>query len=232
MQVDDFENRSGSETSTLSTTSLFLSLYLVLLAFFILLNALSKIEEKKARETMKSINETFSRSEGIDIKPELEEIKEGSIEEEYTQGAYLSGIMKIAKENINEPDIKITTFGNYIRITYPIERFFEPASSRIMGKQKSLLTKIADEVSTIPEGQRMDVDFTIGVDGSQASSPDASNNLSVARSGEFARFMESIGVSQHLISVGIKPSVKGVVKITFYDRNISEAEVRVRPDNE
>lgn len=123
-----------------SSIVLLLSLNLILLAFFILLNALSQFEQDKARAVLDSIDKAFN---GDITSPQSGSTYQASL-----------GALPETKDLVNEvgslfesiapaTQTRNTQRATVLRIDLPVSTLFEPGRSGLKPSRKSLIRRLA-----------------------------------------------------------------------------------------
>jgi len=152
---------------------LFLSLFLLLLAFFILLNALATIETRKAQAVMRSVAETFQskiepqyRNEVIvptlGTNPEPEQVTE-ELERIWLTAFPLAQVDQV------QP-------GRTLQISLPLSDMFAPQSAALSIDRGALMTATSDILARRPEGFVTQMQALLGVP--RLAGPAAAGELS------------------------------------------------------
>ncbi len=210
---------TGTE-KTGSGQLLALSMFIMLLAFFIVLTSLSSFEEEKVRPTIASVGEAFSsNTEGDeDNKPSIRDSEkkgyhEGSVIEQL-EGFFTALIPKIdvaryddrgemyVRLTVDEWDEMLLALGE--RDSESEANAFLPALSALLGTAKS--------------GHPYRVDILINTpDGAIAlynDKPQAVNAL-MRKAGGWAIRLEEAGLPKKLVSVGLQKGKTGMVELFF-----------------
>lgn len=188
------EEKSGVKNDA---ASLFVSLYLVILAFFILLNSISKIQEKRSEEAITSVRDTFSNVRNDSLIPIIKSITQSG--GEIALKSYYAPIKKIAQEAVTLVDARIIEFGNTMQITIPTDSFFIEGEKFINPAQHGFMKNLSAELQKITGNEKIVVEFVINYD--QAKD----GKLEISRAGEFASALMELGVDQHSIFIGLSP---------------------------
>lgn len=197
---------------------LFLGLYLLLLAFFILLNGISKIEESKTKAVVGSLTATFrpeiGKGTGIDI-PSMP----SALDDFLAAQAFQNEVSSLFHAVIPLSEVRISRPGELMTVVMPVDALFETASDAIKDRRHALVERIARALETAPKGQRYDVEFVVGspspVDGDTAPP-----ELGLARAAAFARSLEAAGAPESSLGVGLKPGAPGQVFIAFLTQEV------------
>lgn len=209
-----------------STLTMNLSLFVMLLAFFIVINSLSSFEEKKQEATMGSIERTFSTQiMRQDIAPSIapdpyQSIREGDTSERI-EALFRSQIASF-KVTKNERTGKFVT-------ELPVDQF----SSAILSLgQNDLLTIKSDEVrgrfflptlvsimKSNKAGISYRMDMMVMVNGNPAKlineKPQEISAI-MKRGGSWAKRLEDAGLDPKLVSFGVKKGRAGYVELSFH----------------
>lgn len=181
--------------------SIFLGLYLLVLAFFILLVSLSTIEEMKARAVMESLTATFgnSRPSGTSTGP-----GEGdpALLFERTVIAAFASLVHVARVEIVRP-------GRLLRAELPAAQVFADEAAALRPAVAPLLDRIVAAVSSAPGGG-VAVELALA-----ATDEPGRRALAMARADAFAREMLRRGAPPHRLSIALSPQAGDQVWLTF-----------------
>ncbi len=207
-----------------ATSSLFVSLYLVVLAFFILLNANARIEQEKREAALGSIRETFTivKHRQGDPNPDAS----ASIGSEVALRAFMAPVRKLAREAIQLMDAKVVEEGNVMEVTLPLWRIFFEGRAELRPAAQQFMVRLADQVSKQERGGRVDMESIFAADVKEGARPDATTSLSVARAGLMARTLMEYGVEEETIFVGMQEGVSlFTMRLLFHLRDESDRYV-------
>ena len=199
--------------------ALFLGLYLLVLAFFILLVTISTREEVKANAVMDSLSATFSTILPPSTSPAAFTAREDSIQagQEFQERVtrLFATTLQVAKVESVQP-------GRLMRVLLPSDSLFFPGETRIRESRYPLLDRMVAAMSGRPPGVRYDMEFVIGIaDGEDGILP-VGQTLEMARAGAFAREMQSRGAPPDSISIGLRPGAGADAVIWFHVRSLDE----------
>lgn len=195
------------------STTLFLSLYLVILAFFILLNSIAQINKEQSKQTVASVNKAFTSEKPTETfkKQEIQE-PEG---QEISLDAYFAQLSSHLEETIQIVDAKKDIAAGTMTLTIPADTLFLPKTATLNSNKKSTLEKIAASISPNKAGTFIEIEFLLhSAHFLKGESPSA-NMLIVNRAGTLARAMISLGVRKNLLSTGIENGNDGNIEVTF-----------------
>lgn len=228
--MDEFSLDGIEQTPTVqrdASLALFLGLYLLVLAFFVLLVTISTVEEVKSKAVMNSLSSTFSTLLPPTTDLQTFTAKEGNI---MAGPQFQERMTRIFATAISVAKVEVVQPGRLMRITVPVDSLFEPQSTALRPSVLELLDRMVTTIGARPPGVRHDTEFVVGV------APDAdgllplAQTLESARAGAFARTMVGRGVPPDSIVVGIKPGhtlqATNDAEIWFYVRDEEETRLR------
>ncbi len=220
----DIEESNGKDPKECSSTaSILVSLYLVLLAFFILLNSYATIEQKRVTDAVDSVKNTFSNLQHEEDIPTIRSVSSGGAS--ISLNSYLAPVGSVIREAVTLVDTELVELGNTLQVTMRTNEFFYPEDRTIKAEQELFLATLADEINKVTNGSRIDMELLFGSDELEER-PNAQNNLSVARAGEMARMLSNLGVDDRSIFIGISPgATTDRFTISFYLRDLETDKV-------
>lgn len=204
------------------TIALFLALYLLILAFFILLVSISSVEEVKSKAVMDSLSSTFTSllpptSDLTVFTTKDEGLIAGQEFQEQVTGIF-SAALQVARVEVVQP-------GREMRVTVSANTLFHVGEARIREAQFPLLDRIVAAVSGRPPGLRYDLEFVIDTPYAVGQGMPIGQTLEMARAGAFGRAMASRGIPPDSLVVGMKPGKSKDVVIWFHVRSMDQAKV-------
>ncbi len=217
------EEKSGGG----GTTPLFLGLFLLILAFFILLVSISTLEKVKSKAVLDSLNSTFSTILPSGSSSSVLDIEEGRI---VSGELFQQEITDIFTSTIEVAKIEIVHPGRLMRIRIPSDSLFFSGMSKIRDSRFPLLDRIVAALSDRPAGLRYDMEFVIGAEYVDGRSLPIAGTLEISRAGVFARDMMARGAPADSVSIGLKPGDPAEVLIWFYVRPLNEARLEFKEE--
>jgi len=210
--------------------ALFLALYLLVLAFFILLVSISTLEEVKSKAAMDSLSSTFTTI----LPPSLQLTADSS-----TDGKVLAGqqfqeqITNIFSTTLQVSKVEVVQPGRLMRVGLNADVLFEPGKVVIRETYLPLLDRIVASLSDRPSGQKFDMEFVIASPYTSGKNLPIGETLEMSRAGVFVRDMLARGVPPDSVSIGVKSGSPTEINIWFYVRSIDETRLDlVRPDED
>ena len=201
-----------------------LSLFVMLLSFFIILNAVSNFEETKSQPVLNSLALTFSNKEAIDPTPPGPALVKTMAMQE---GSTLDKIESLFKSQITSAKTKQNRLGTIMYIDVPFQEF----EKAIL---KSLTIPAADAapdfeenmdvlpmlVSLLETGREVTYKMDMLLNISQSppvligQNPERFNALNKSLSGVALKLEES-GLPKYQVTAGLKQGEEGIVELIF-----------------
>lgn len=225
--MDTYETISGEPSGPQeggATIALFLGLYLLVLAFFIVLVSISTVEDVKSRAVMDSLTSTFATllPPNTDLTPFV--AKDGDVLAGYEFQREITGIfataLKVAKVEIVRP-------GELMRVAFATDALFFKDEARIRPARYPLLDRLVASLSTRPRGLRYDVEFIVGGPAMGDDTAGAERALAMSQAGTFARTLLGRGAPPDCLSVGLMPGKQGEAVFLFHVRPRGEKSIGV-----
>lgn len=201
-----------------------LSLFVMLLAFFIILNSISDYEENRARNIMRSLESVFAVNF---TDPDMDLPSTVSSEDSLTdEGDVLDKIQNLFSSQIPSNKIKVDKSEGVMYASVPYDDF----SSAVMDLEKgdkgekkgwgqefflpALVSLLKNDQTGHP--YRMDVYINVGGNPARMMNKDPKKlNAGMKNAGRLAGKIESAGLQTRLLSVGIKEGDPETVEIVF-----------------
>ncbi len=209
---------SNSHAGLGGPRSLFLSLYLVLLGFFVVLFSLSTLEETRTRAVVGSLTATFAGPQGPSLETAFPS-RSGDV-----LGGARSMVVDMGalfQAEIPAVDVRVMSAGSLLVADLPARALFVPATDRLRPGHDALFDRIVAGLSRPPAGVRMTlsviglvpaVEVGAPVPGASAdpapdSGPDAgamaATRLAVKRAAALAQALHARGAPADVLSAGI-----------------------------
>jgi hypothetical protein len=129
---------------------LFLSLFLMLLAFFILLNSISTLRETKSRDVLSSVSATFQTTIDPDRSAEILVSTLGGVLEPQK---VLDEVERLWLSDVPFVKFETVTQGRHIMVELPAMQLFVGAQPELRGDRRDLLAATANVLSARLPGQ-------------------------------------------------------------------------------
>lgn len=206
-----------------SSITLFLGLFLLILAFFILLVSISTIEKVKSTVVQDSLTSAFSTI----LPPVTSPTTLTALEGEILAGPqFQDEVRGLFETSLQVAKVEVVQPGRLMVVDIPADVLFVPGEATFQPTQQPLFDRIVASVSGAPPGLRFDMEFVIGAPYVRERDLPVIQTLEIARAGAFAREMATRGVPPQNIVVGVRRGDPKNVAIYFYVRSAEEAQLR------
>jgi hypothetical protein len=195
-----------------ATLTLYFSLFLVLLAFFILLYTVAEQNHERSAEVVESVSVAFHRATplptvtgttpapapapgfGAPLTPEGLSVELGRL---------FAATVPLTAGDSSEP-------GALLQFVITADSLFLPDTIALRDTARQQLDRLAVLLGRAPTGIRYQVDLEIGT--GPAADP---QDRAVARAVAFAEFLESRGVPDGALAIGLRDSKRRDLRFTF-----------------
>ena len=223
MRDFDFELPQQDSDQAPDVVPIFLGLFLLVLAFFIMLVSISTFEQVKSTAVMDSLSSTFTTVLPPTSDPTEFNAKDGDI---IAGEAFQEQITSIFTTAGQVEKIEVVQPGRLMRLHMPASVLFKEGEAAVREDQLPLLDRVVAALSNRPPGLRQDMEVVIGTPPTGNYYLPLQQTLEMARVGELARVLTGRGAPPDSISVGVSSGDQGNIKIWFWVRAIEETEVR------
>jgi len=226
MLLDD-ETRGQRLFGSDQTTGLFVSLYLILLAFFMVLGATSQRAADRAQAAIDSVNATFTGQSGL--------ATDSKGLEDFRQRAGQDSVIQMLVENFYsqfEIQGKFTTDGNgTVEFDLPVDYVFADGSVQLTPRARFFLSQIARGSRTDLQGRRLQAAFLMAdptVDKLLPSRAVRTQRRRVRQLGRIAYFMQQAGFRDADLSIGFFPIDADIVRFSVRVTAKTDASITLR----
>ena len=198
------------------TIALFLALYLLVLAFFIVLVTISTPQEVKSNAVMDSLTSTFTSL----LAPTSQLTTFVSQEGEVISGEVIQEeLAKVFETAFRVIEVEIIRPGRLMRATLETEGIFLPGKAEIREPQFALLDRLVATLSESTPGLTHSMEFLIGSPYAVEKSLPVGNTLESRRAGAFVQAMLARGVPPRQIAIGIRHGDPAEIELRFTIRD-------------
>lgn len=198
----------------------FLSLALLLLAFFALLNSMSTIEESRSRRVVDSVAAAFSSPfASRSSKDATEPVADVALAERV-----FSEIATVFRRAVELVEVEVLHPGRLMQVSLPVDQVFVPRTAQIAAQ--ALLERMAVALAEPPDGVRLDLEVSFEYASGARST---ANGLRIARAGALARALVNRGVAAERIVVGLGPGRASTMRLLFHLRPGAGTPLDVQP---
>lgn len=192
------------------TATLFVSLYVVVLAFFILLASHAQYDVEKSRNVLDSVNKAFAKEIKVDTSWVME-----SMGTEISATNIFNDIEGVITSVVPLEEIKVITDGRRMVIRMSADALFEAGSADLRPERSALYRRLSNTLTQWhKDGATMELTFTQGVKKQKNPAP-AAYDLEIARGGNLARLLENRGVAPENLTIGMAEDAPGELRFEF-----------------
>lgn len=213
---------SSHDTRDNSNMMLLLSLNLILLSFFILLNSMADFETDRARAVIASVKQAFNgKAEAAGQLPAFDSSL-GALPEVEAKMREVGSLFEAMAPSAQAKRIRRA---DLVRVDVPASALFRPGSLRLRQGREVLLERLAESLRQGPVGApRYLLEILVGTDPQTAVDIDAtaaSASLELRRAAVLAARLSAGGEPLDGLSTGLRPAAAGSLRFV----------VRLRPDS-
>ncbi|KLN60294.1 hypothetical protein WH96_14070 [Kiloniella spongiae] len=195
-----------------------LSLKLLLLAFFIMLNAISSYEEEKARAVLESVNNTFR---GDASHMERYASFDQALDNLDDKADLVTEIERLFETTIPAVEREQGSTQNFLRLKLPVDAMFLGDEVELASGRELLLKRLAQSLQKLDaEGSYYEFEFLYGTTARNTDTQVVSFDLILKRLEVTANEVLTAGIPKERLAVGLQPNRAGsvFVVIRIYDQ--------------
>ena len=197
-----------------STLQLFVSLYLILLAFFVILTRASEDSVARSAAAVNSVRAAFSRpvsdtSDALSIEQEKFEIT--------SKDDFLTSIEGLFEAEFSLKGRYSGAGGEVLQVELPVAYLFDSGSTEIRPDSFDIIEDIISVSQNVPASTRLEVAFLFGV-GPQNYDPIGTRRQTIAtkRAGNLARAFRYKGLSDGSYATGFVQIPEDMMLAAFH----------------
>ncbi len=196
-----------------ATTSLFLSLLLLVLAFFIVMVSISSLDAKRSADVIGSVAGVFAPDEPR--TPGL--VSEGAQRGDVVDGEDLEQSLKrLFATELAVAEFRSVVPGRVLEIEMAGDVFFHPEQARLRLTRARLLDRLIATVTLRPLGQHVDVQGLISTRTPHGSDlPTSPSSLAVRRAGAMGEALIRRGLPRSRLAVGFWSGERDRIVLVF-----------------
>lgn len=193
-----------------SSLHLLLSVYLLLLAFFVLLNSMSSIERVRSKAALDSVSERFAATQPPAEAPLVMHPDEIAAAQRLQDslGEVLRSVVPVALVEVVLP-------GRLMQATMPALALFQEGEATLRPGRRELVQQLVEALAETPPGLRYECDFLIGVAAAPGGDLPTTATLGTARAATFGRALAASGAKPGTIAVGVEKGDPETVRLLF-----------------
>lgn len=202
--MDKHRQRGGSSTDALT-----LSLFLVVLAFFIVLNTISGVDKVKADKALRSIESTFATDSSLTFAMSIDP---DSADEGDPGDTFLNAVEDRFKRDVQKLKSARSRDGSRLDMEVPMPVFFGDGT-HIPHKTVHLIVDVARMLDNMPKDLRYDLDILTRI---ASHPPEGAETIRVInQSGLLARTLVKAEIPDNALSIGIEHGDVDWLKLSF-----------------
>ncbi len=191
---------------------LMVALYLVLLAFFILLNSLAFTDQQRSEEAIQSVSSTFrTQEDGVVLLTKAPK----SLSMEIVIKRHYDDLQRLAQDYIEAEELNMVQRGRALIITFPSTALFQPDRSLIKDDKRAFLKHVAASVYPGIPSTKIAVSITGTSRQYLSDRVDDESMLEVLRVGALARYISINRVPESQIFTGMTQNKSNIITLRF-----------------
>lgn len=206
---------------------IFLSLFLILLAFFILLNALATIEETKARKVLTSVAATFRSVVDFETRaqllisdlgptPEAQEVME-ALEQLWVTAVPIAKVEKL-------------TNGQVMQMTIPVNELFLGRKAVLRADREALFDQTGLLLALTAKGGITEAEVVFGTRRADGTLADSEGRLAAERAGRIAAALVGHGAPPDRLAIGLWEDDPAMLRVRFEIREEARSQVTFKKE--
>lgn len=194
-----------------ATASLFLSLLLLVLAFFIVMVSISTLDAKRSADVIGSVAKAFAPD--VPRAPVAEGAQRGDVVDGEDLEQSLKGLFAT---ELAVAEFRSVVPGRVLEIAMAADVLFHPEQSRLRLSRAPLLDRLVATVTLRPEGHMVDVQALVGTRTPHGSAlPTSPSALAVRRAGAIGEALTGRGLPRSRLALGLQPGEDDRIVLIF-----------------
>lgn len=206
---------------------LFLSLYLLLFAFFVVLNSFSTFDSGRRDAVINSVLDAFAQVAG----PGVEQSLGGSTGNALQARQFQDSVTDIFEAAIPLEALKVVAPGTRMEVDVPAQVFFS-GDSVVVRDPLPMLDRIVATISSPPSGAVYELSVVAQVAGEETTPLPTDMTTEIARVGNIARALGSRGMPPTTITIGMDRGDPQFFKLIFFALEDGASRLTPSPVNE
>jgi len=209
--MDALEGMEKKEQNDPSVV-LFVGLYLLLLAFFVLLNVISTLDEQRVKMVLDSVTATFRSDFGpLSSRP----VYSSDTDAPLVSNQFLSEVERLFENAMPVAQVDIVLYGGLLEVVVKSDEIFVPGKADIRPEHAELFMKLQKVTEHGPSGDRYSIGIVMGSPPISQKRLAAGETLEMARAGTIARLMRGRGTPSAGIYTGIAHDDPELLRLFF-----------------
>lgn len=206
----NFQRSEHDRSSPSNTAALFVSLYVVVLAFFIVLAANSQFDVEKTKTASQSVRKAFSTELETDVSVPLP-----SIGNELSVTQFFKEMQESIQSVVPVTEMEVITDGQMMVMKIPVTSLFNRNDPHLRHDRRDFYNRLAAPMRKWRNGVELHLSFLHGTEKPARHGATAFSSLEISRTGNFVRFMENKGANPHSLSIALEQGNAGQLTFIF-----------------
>ena len=221
-------NKNKSKMVSDSTTGVFVSLYLIVLAFFIVMNVISNQVKSKVSASVSSVNDTFKDKfirEADKLVPPPDR-RASSPNRDF----HRSIIDALQFSELQLDNRHVSRGGSQLRVDINVDDIFLPNSTILNQKTSDILVTLVTLVKDPDEDEKREFAFFFGYGNSiYDDEKRIKRSLAMQRSGVLARHLQNLNAPEGSFTTGFRSSNENKVTAVFRTTSVNNYTLSLEP---
>ncbi len=210
-----FDPTENTKKKSDDTTGLFVSLYLIVLAFFVVMNSISNQDQNKVNAATESVTRAFSNP----YEPEADFVDVSANEKALTPNdEFYDQILGVFASLVGFEGKFPTKGGDVVKVKFKTSNLFEDDSREFRPEQQAFLKQLSGYLAGGRDSEKREIDIVIYSGKVLPSGPRYWEDINILRAGAFASQLEKMGVPGNKLSIGMVKGEEDRMVVTFYNR--------------
>lgn len=213
--IGAFDPTADDKKSSDDTTGLFVSLYLIVLAFFVVMNSISNQDQNKVDAATESVTRAFSNP----FEPEADFVDVSADDQALTPNdEFYDQILGVFASLVGFEGKFPTKGGDVLKVKFKASDLFEDSSKIFRPNQKIFLQQLALFLAGDRDSVKREIDIVLSAGSSLPQGPRYWKDVNILRAGAFVAELKKLGVPGNKLSIGIVKGEEDRMFITFFNR--------------
>lgn len=197
------------------TTGLFVSLYLIVLAFFVVMNSISNQDQNKVSAATESVTRAFKNP----FEPEADFVDVSANQAAVTPNdEFYDQILGVFASLVGFDGKFPTKGGDIVKVKFKLSNLFEEESSVFQADQQAFLQQLAVFLRGGRDSEKREIDIVVSSGKFLPRGPQYWKDINILRAGSFVHELKKMGVEENKLGIGIVLGKEDQMILTFYSR--------------
>lgn len=213
--IGAFDPTEGNQKQSDNTTGLFVSLYMIVLAFFVVMNSISNQDQNKVNAATESVTRAFSNP----FEPEADFVDVSANDLAVTPNdEFYDQILGVFASLVGFEGKFPTKGGNVVKVRFKTSDLFEEGSSIFRPVQQAFLQQLAGFLNGGRDSEKREIDIVISSGKKLPNGPKYWEDTNILRAGAFVALLGKMGIDDNKLSIGMVKGEEDQMFLTFYSR--------------